>query len=69
MFSAIMWDLRPKLSFHACTTFLRTKGMSKGAGGVEISLRSHKQKILGSNPVAACPERRALKTQYSCVNM
>jgi hypothetical protein len=28
----------------------------------------HKQKILGSNPVPACPERRALRTQISCIN-
>jgi hypothetical protein len=36
-------------------------------GGVGVFPRSHKQKILGQNPVTPYPERRALRTQLSCV--
>jgi hypothetical protein len=38
-----------------------------GVGGVGVFLGSLKQKILGSNPVATYPERRALRTQLSWV--
>jgi hypothetical protein len=41
--------------------------LTKGVGGVGAFPRSQKQKILGSNPVAAYPERRTLRTQHSCV--
>jgi hypothetical protein len=43
------------------------KTLNPGVGGIGVFLRSHKQKILGSHPVAAYPERRALRTQLSCV--
>ena len=38
-----------------------------GVGVKGVFLRSHKQKILGFNTVAAYPERRVLRTQLSCV--
>ena len=38
-----------------------------GIGGMGVFPRSQEQMILGSNPVAAYPERRTLRSQLSCV--
>ena len=59
--------LNPQIEVFVNRSVLTDGSIQIGVGAIGVFLRSHKQKILGCNPVAAYPERRVLRTQLSCV--